>query len=275
MAETIGENGAAAGAMTLTPDNGKTPVALGAHGVTVRSLEELWRFSQVIAASDLAPKDYYKKPANVAVALEMGMELGLRPMQAIQSIAVINGRPSIYGDAMLALVQSSGLLDDIEEYVEGEGDSMTAVCITKRRGRSKPHRTEFSVADAKAAKLWDKDGPWKQYRRRMLQFRARGFNLRDVFPDVLRGMIAFEEARDAEAIDITPRSETATDQPMAAAKPATRSAGLAARVNSNKMPTPAAPEPAAEEMPTAEIVDEATGEIGATSADAGGAGLFD
>jgi hypothetical protein len=55
---------------------------------------------------------------------------------------------------------------------------------------------QFSVTDAKKAQLWGKGGPWSQYARRMLQMRARGFALRDAFPDVLRGLITAEEAQD-------------------------------------------------------------------------------
>jgi hypothetical protein len=64
------------------------------------------------------------------------------------------------------------------------------------------------VADAKAAKLWGKSGPWTDYPRRMLKFRARGFVLRDVFGDVLKGLRTAEEVRDyPEERNITPLSE--------------------------------------------------------------------
>jgi hypothetical protein len=59
----------------------------------------------------------------------------------------------------------------------------------------------FSVADAKRAGLWGKSGPWTQYPRRMLQLRARGFALRDAFPDVLKGLVTAEEAQDYPATE--------------------------------------------------------------------------
>jgi len=129
------------------------------------------------------------------IAVQMGSELGLAPMQAIQNIAVINGRPSVWGDAMLALVKASPVCDDVIETFEGEGDSLVAICVAKRKGKA-PVESRFSVDDAKAAGLWGKSGPWQQYRRRMLQMRARGFALRDAFPDVLKGLISAEEAAD-------------------------------------------------------------------------------
>jgi hypothetical protein len=67
--------------------------------------------------------------------------------------------------------------------------------MNPRRGQP-PERRTFSVADAKRAKLWFKAGPWTTYPDRMLQMRARGFAIRDVFPDALRGVITAEEAVD-------------------------------------------------------------------------------
>jgi hypothetical protein len=94
---------------------------------------------------------------------------------------------------MLALVRASGLLDSIKEEIIGEGDQTTAICSAWRRGEDNPIIGRFSVADAKRAQLWVKPGPWQQYPRRMLQMRARGFCLRDAFPDVLKGLYLREE----------------------------------------------------------------------------------
>jgi hypothetical protein len=117
-------------------------------------------------------------------------------MQALQNIAVINGKPSVYGDAMMALVQASPVCEGIDEHIEGEGTANpVAVCVAKRKGRN-PVIARFSVEDAKRAGLWGKQGPWQAYPKRMLQMRARGFALRDAFPDVLKGLITAEEAQD-------------------------------------------------------------------------------
>jgi hypothetical protein len=117
-------------------------------------------------------------------------------MQALQSIAVINGKPSIYGDGLMALCQSFCECEDIKE--EFDHKTMTATCIVKRKGRS-PVVHQWDIAKATKAGLWDKTGPWKQYPERMLQMRARGFALRDAFADRLKGIITAEEARDYPA----------------------------------------------------------------------------
>jgi hypothetical protein len=167
-----------------------------ASGLALATFDDAFRFAKMVAASDFAPKDFRGKPESCLLAIQHGSEVGLSPMQSLQSIACINGRPSVWGDAALALVIGSPVCEYVRETVDGEGDSMVATCEAKRRGYEKASVVRFSVADAKKAGLWGKTGPWTQYSRRMLQMRARGFALRDAFPDVLRGLVTAEEAQD-------------------------------------------------------------------------------
>jgi hypothetical protein len=167
-----------------------------ARGLALATMAEAMSFAGMVAKSDFAPKDFKGKPESCLLAIQHGSEVGLSPMQSLQSIAVINGRPTIWGDAALALVIGSPVCEYVRETVDGEGEAMVATCEAKRRGYEKPSFVRFSVADAKKAGLWGKDGPWTQYSRRMLQMRARGFALRDAFPDVLKGLVTAEEAQD-------------------------------------------------------------------------------
>lgn len=167
------------------------------------SLAEAMEMAKILADSSIVPKDFMGKPGNVLVAVQWGAELGLAPLQAMQSIAVINGRPSIWGDAMLGLVQGSGLLDSILEEITDDGQ--VATCTIRRRGQAHPVVRQFTMDEAKKAGLAGKAGPWQQYPRRMLQLRARGFALRDAFADVLRGVAIAEEVRDTPVMrDVTP-----------------------------------------------------------------------
>ena len=172
----------------------KAPVGVGDRGLEIRSLNDLVRFADCVIQAGVAPKGMNQ--AAVVVAVQMGYELGLPPMASVQNIAVINGRPSIWGDAALAVCHASPWFADMEETIEGEGDKMAATCKVWKKGKQNPIVKTFSVADAKAAQLWGKQGPWTQYPKRMLQMRARGFALRDAFPGALRGMLFAEEARD-------------------------------------------------------------------------------
>jgi hypothetical protein len=167
-----------------------------ATGLALQSFDDAFRFAKMVAASDFAPKDFKGKPESCLLAIQHGSEVGLSPMQSLQSIAVINGRPTIWGDAALALVQASPVCEYVREYVEGDGDNLTAVCEAKRRGYPAPTVSRFSMADAKRAGLAGKTGPWSQYPARMLALRARGFALRNAFADALRGLITAEEAQD-------------------------------------------------------------------------------
>jgi len=166
------------------------------QGFAPATITEAMEFSKMLADSSMVPRAYQGKPQDIMVCVQWGMELGLAPMQALQNIAVINGKPSVYGDAMMALVQASPVCEDVQEYFEAEGTpNPVAVCIAKRKGR-KEVVAKFSVEDAKRAGLWGKQGPWSAYPKRMMQMRARGFALRDAFPDVLKGLISAEEAQD-------------------------------------------------------------------------------
>jgi hypothetical protein len=167
-----------------------------AGGLALQSFDDAFRFAKMVAASEFAPKDFRGKPESCLLAIQHGAEIGLSPMQSLQNIACINGRPAIWGDAALALVVGSHVCEYVTEGVDGEGDKMVAMCFAKRRGYEKATIVRFSVEDAKKAGLWGKSGPWTQYPKRMLQLRARGFALRDAFPDVLRGLVTAEEAQD-------------------------------------------------------------------------------
>jgi hypothetical protein len=184
------------------------------------NLAEAKELATLISKSDLVPKDYQDKPGNVLVAIQMGQELGLQPMQALQGIAVINGRPSVWGDAMLALVRGNSLCESLHEYFDGEGDSLTAVCAITRKGEKANIVRRFSVADAKKASLWGKTGPWTNYPQRMLQMRARAWACRDAFPDVLKGISVAEEAQDIRDMGDLEVVKPVIQMPVARPEPA-------------------------------------------------------
>jgi hypothetical protein len=182
-----------------------------AGGLALQSFDDAFRFAKMVAQSDFAPKDFKGKPESCLLAIQHGSEVGLSPMQSLQSIAVINGRPTIWGDAALALVQASPVCEYVREYTEGDGEQLVAVCEAKRRGYPQPTVVRFSMADAKKAGLAGKSGPWSQYPGRMLTLRARGFALRNAFADALRGLITAEEAQDypTQAVSETPATRPA------------------------------------------------------------------
>lgn len=179
-----------------------------------QNFEQALTFSSYLADSDLVPKDFKGKPGNCLIAMQWGAELGLKPLQSLQNLAVINGRPALWGDAVIALVLASPVC----EYVTEDDDGHTATCRVKRKGAPEQIRT-FSVDDARAAGLAGKQGPWAQYPKRMRQMRARAFALRDVFPDVLRGMPVAEEVMDTPSERFMGPAEVVSASPTAPATP--------------------------------------------------------
>jgi len=173
----------------------------GPRGLQLQSIDQMWRFAQCLAMSGMAPKGM-EKVETLVVALEMGAELGLPPMAAVQNIAVINGRPSLWGDAMLALCRGSGFFDEAAfEEVIRDGE---ASCTVRRLPHGKPITRTFGMDDAKRASLTSKSGPWGQYPKRMLQMRARSWALRDAFADALRGIASAEEQQGIIDVEAKP-----------------------------------------------------------------------
>jgi len=186
------------------PEDARLPIPSGPRlpsFLQPQSLQDVRDLAAVFCAANWVPHSYRDKDgrpdqAKVEVGIMFGLELGLTPNAALQSIAVINNMPSIYGDGMLALVLARGLIEDFQESYTGQGEELTAVCTIKRKGRPTPIVGKFSVAMAKRAGLWTKKGPWQDYPARMLKMRARAWALRDGFADVLRGMHITEEVLD-------------------------------------------------------------------------------
>lgn len=170
-----------------------------------KTLDEAMAFAKLIADSDLVPEGYKGSPGNVMIAIQMGFEIGLKPLQALQNITVINGRPCVWGDALPAIAYASKQVEDFREDLDLA--TMTATCQIKRKGQPTPIIRTFSQADATKAGLWGKvnrDGSpstWAKYPKRMLQMRARAFAIRDGFADYLKGLSVAEEQLDVEPVN--------------------------------------------------------------------------
>lgn len=176
-----------------------------------QSLDEAFRVAQAIAASGLAPRGL-DKPEQVMVAIMAGAELGLAPFQALQSFAIVNNRPTLWGDGLMAVARAQGI--KAQEWIDGEGDAAVAHCEVTRPDTGETIARSFSVSDAKKAGLWNKQGPWQQYPKRMLQMRARAWALRDGCADMLRGFQVREEVEDYQ--NVTARAVPAERPNLAA-----------------------------------------------------------
>lgn len=202
-------------AKTAAPAATKPTTAIVRPGdLPLANIEDLLKLSSVLYKAGISKA---LREEQVAAIVLMGREVGLSPVQACQNIMTTNGRMTIWGDALLALVRRSGLLEKFEESIDGTGDDRTAKCVVKRLGDEKEVVVTFSMADARKAKLLDKSGtPWQTYPDRMLKMRARSWALRDNFTDVLCGLTAAEEAADEPEVKVV---DAKPAEPAPAASP--------------------------------------------------------
>lgn len=252
-AQTVTMNSPQEGA-TQIPVAGKGQVVVRAgnkiEGLVPTTIQEAWLFCQKMAQSFSLPAAYYKKPtlpdgmkeeqlppimdiatSRAMQAMQLGMEVGLPPAQAIQSVLIMNGVGTIWGDSQLGLVLGSGMAEYVKEYIENEpmlldsdkpNPKYTWVCETKRRGVSEPYFGRFTIAEAQKAGLWGKTSQygkastWVTHPQRMGKYKARAFCLRDVYADVLKGLCHSQEEFEGETIDVTPNGSAVTpDSPAA------------------------------------------------------------
>jgi hypothetical protein len=175
--------------------------------LVANTLAEAREVAALIASTSFLPKSYIDKQNKpkineIIIAGSVGARHDLDMFQSVQAICVINNRPSMWGDYLIAIVQRHTKIEWIKE--EFDNEKMIASCTGKRKGWEEQTRT-FSKEDAQKANLWDnpsKKDTWGKYPKRMLQMRARGFLCRDIASDILQGISMAEEIRDTVDIQV-------------------------------------------------------------------------
>jgi len=152
--------------------------------------------AEKVSRSNLIPQAYRGKPADAAVCIMYGAEVGLPPMTALQRIIVINGKPTLDAQGMSALIRGSG------HSLVGEVTDTEAKVTGKRGDNGDTMSFSFSMEDANRAGLV-KPGPWRQYPKAMLWARAVSQLARQLFPDVLMGMSYVPEEIGGEVDEAT------------------------------------------------------------------------
>lgn len=195
-----------------------TPIAMGDRGLRLTSLEDAYRFAQYVLASGVAPKGF-TTAEQVLIAMQAGAELGFSPMRALSSVTVINGRAGLMGEAAIAKIHESGVctVPPVIRH-EGAGDDRRGVVSFQRKDSPERIECSFSVADAKRAGLWGKNGTWSLYPDDMLEWRAVARMCKRYFGDVLMGLVVAEELRDypAEVVAIRNLTPPADADPLLA-----------------------------------------------------------
>lgn len=152
-------------------------------------------------------------PEKALAVMQKGRELGIGPMEAISSINVIQGKPSVSPQLMLALARRTGELQDMKMEANDKGATVT---IT-RKGQS-PYTTTFGPVEATGLGLMTKDN-YKKQPGVMFQWRALAQNLRVTFPDAISGLYTTDEMTGGDETTITTRGPVAMPRAIEKAQP--------------------------------------------------------
>lgn len=187
----------------------KIPSRLSDSLMSPENLDHHLRLADIFSKTEMVPKAYLGKPMNILIAMEMGNQLGLPYMQALQDIAVINGKPSLYGAGFLAVIQAHKDFEWMQEEPILKDGVLFGHSVTMKRRHHEPHTVIFTLDDARKAKLLGKAGPWTDYPGRMMKWRATSWCGTDKFADALRGVKCAEEVLDyidGESVEVTPKN---------------------------------------------------------------------
>jgi hypothetical protein len=197
------------------------PFRVTTAGLRPTEIEHMWRLAKYIASTPELRPSILNSPEKVLLVLQAGMEVGLKPMQAIRGIIPLDGTCTIWGGVADGLIQARADYAGEEVWWTIDGEkcalpyepdrdklplSLAANCTVYRSisGARAPYTETFSIADAKRAKvrtrggtisLWDKSN-YQSNPTEMLMRRARSRARSRAFADALNGMEYAEVAFD-------------------------------------------------------------------------------
>lgn len=148
------------------------------------SIAEKQQYAELLAQASLLPKQYQRNPANVLLAMELGQSLSIPPIQAINEVHVIEGKPSASANLIGGLVRRAGHVLRIRV----DRDAMTATAqIIRHDDPDYTFEVTWSMDDAKRAGSLNKDN-WNKYPIAMLKARAITEVAREACPEALMGI---------------------------------------------------------------------------------------
>lgn len=219
------------------------------------AFDQIWRASKLFASSDLVPAAYKGKPENCFIAIEMADRMGISPFAMLQSLVIIQGKPSMEAKLIIALVNDSGIFADPLEYEivgnDPHDQDYKVRCFATMKKSGKLCQGPWITYQMVKGEGWlDKGGSkWKTMPSIMFMYRAASFFAKVYCPNITMGMQTSEEMSDSKPIDITPeRIEAPALVAPSEIKPPLNEIA----------PALVAPLP---ENPTAKVIDIETGEI--------------
>lgn len=146
------------------------------------SMNDKMQYAQALAQASLLPKQYQRNPGNVLLAVELGESLGIPPIQAINTVHVIEGKPSASSGLISALVRRAGHT----LRVKGNDQAATAE-IVRSDDPDFTYSVTWDMGRARNAGVTGKDN-WKKYPAAMLKARAITEVARDACQEALMGV---------------------------------------------------------------------------------------
>jgi hypothetical protein len=167
-------------------------------------LGEMHEMAKLVAASGFFGQ---MRPEQAVVLMLTAQAEGLHPVDAMRRYHIIQGRPAMRSDAMLAEFQRRGGRVVWHE----RSDSVVSATFSHPSGGEVP--VKWTLEDAKRAGLLGKQGGnWGNYPRQMLSARVISEGVRTCLPGVVVGIYTPEEAESFEALPPSPAVATEQQQ---------------------------------------------------------------
>jgi hypothetical protein len=124
-----------------------------------------------------------KTPVQAITIMAKGKELGLGPMQSFSMISVIQGKPTLSAEGMLAIIYRD-MPNAVINFIQS--DAKVCVIEAKRGNNDAFNKFSFTMDEAKVAGL-TRNQTWTSYPTAMLRARCISSMARAKFPDCIAG----------------------------------------------------------------------------------------
>jgi len=181
----------------------------------IQQFENAQRIAKALASSALVPKEYQGQTglANTLVAMEIAGRMGLSPLQVMQNLHIIHGRPSWSSQFIIAMINGCGRFTPLDYNVSGEGDTLSCFAYATEIATGKELRGPVvTMAMAKREGWTTKSGSkWQTMPDLMVRYRAAAFWGRLYVPEFLVGMKTQEEVVDIQEVEVSEQPSIVDD----------------------------------------------------------------
>lgn len=195
-------NAVVAPEQTLMPAPANTAMGLG----NLQSFELLQRAAKLFASSSLVPKEYQGNLPNCVIALNMAQRLGADPLQVMQNLYVVHGRPGWSSQFLIATFNQCGRFTAMKFEFFGEQGKDSWGCrafATEKKTGERIVGSDITIKLAKDEGWFAKNGSkWKTMPQQMLTYRAASFLVRAYAPELSMGLQTQEELRDVGEVPL-------------------------------------------------------------------------